>query len=292
MAARRLPDPAHFRDHGFAGEPSDVHGTGDGDDHGSCPFWSRFPILAGSFFGGHRADHHGRYPSVAARGSAGELRHRRCYPDRHARRVLFARQCHRHALGRIDLGQPEVGLTAAAAIQLAHRHGLTCDTYGFASTPARLDPQFAYERLANAIVPALAGGDLLSGVGVLENNMAVSLQAAVIDDEIISIIKHIAKGIEVNKDTLAFDLMKEVIPMHGAFLSELHTVRHMRGGAIWMPASGKRATPRMTGQGGVLASASARAKDLLASHRVDPLPDGTLRQLDDILAEARRELVP
>ncbi len=160
-------------------------------------------------------------------------------------------------------GSPEVGMTAAGATQLAHRHGLACDAYGFASTPARLDPQFAYERFANAFVPALAGGDLLSGVGVLENNLAASLQAAVIDDELIGVIRHITRGCEVSEDTLAFDLMKDVIPAHGSFLSELHTVHHMRQGAIWMPASGKRGAPKASGRAGILDRASARARDRL-----------------------------
>ena len=132
-------------------------------------------------------------------------------------------------------GSPEVGMTASGATQLAHRLGLTCDAYGFAATPARLDPQFAYERLANAFVPALAGCDLLSGIGVLENNLAVSMLAAVIDDEIVGIIKQVARGCAVDEDTLAFDVLKDVIPAHGTFLSETHTVRHMRRGAIWMP---------------------------------------------------------
>jgi trimethylamine---corrinoid protein Co-methyltransferase len=190
-------------------------------------------------------------------------------------------------------GSPEVGMTASGATQLAHRLGLACDAYGFAATPARLDPQFAYERFANAFVPALAGCDLLSGVGVLENNLAVSMLAAVIDDEIIGIIKHVARGCEVDEDTLAFAVLKEVIPAHGAFLSEMHTVRHMRRGAIWMPGVSQRGgASQGAGETGVLANARARVRQLLASHIVEPLPDDTLGHLDAIMAEARRELLP
>jgi len=68
--------------------------------------------------------------------------------------------------------------------------------------------------------------------------MAGSLEAAVIDDEIIGLIKHIVSGYEVSPETLAFDVMQEVIPAGGVFLSETHTVREMRRGAIWVPNLG------------------------------------------------------
>ena len=63
-------------------------------------------------------------------------------------------------------GGPEVGLTGACAAQLAHRLSLPCDSYGLSTSSPTLDAQFAYERLANALVPALGGVDILSGVGM------------------------------------------------------------------------------------------------------------------------------
>ncbi|MFC2036549.1 trimethylamine methyltransferase family protein [Chloroflexota bacterium] len=132
-------------------------------------------------------------------------------------------------------GGPEVGMTGAAAAQLAHRLGLPCDSYGLATGSPWLDPQFAYERMANALVPALAGVDILSGVGSTENVMIAGLEIAVMDDEIISLIKRIVAGCEVNEATLAFDVMKEVIPRDGIFLGEMHTVRQMRKGALVDP---------------------------------------------------------
>jgi trimethylamine--corrinoid protein Co-methyltransferase len=187
-------------------------------------------------------------------------------------------------------GGPEVGMTGACAAQLAHRLGLPCDSYGLCTSSHLLDPQFAYERLANALVPALAGVDILSGVGN-GGGLVAGLEIAVIDDEIVSLIKQIVAGCEVNDTTLAFEVMQKVIPGDGVFLGEMHTVRQMRKGALWMPTISVRGSDAADAGSGVVARARARAKELLRTHEVEPLPDDASRHLDEIVERARRELV-
>jgi trimethylamine--corrinoid protein Co-methyltransferase len=188
-------------------------------------------------------------------------------------------------------GGPEVGMTGACAVQLAHRLGLPCDTYGLCTSAEALDPQFAYERLANALVPALAGADILSGVGSTASVMVGGLEIAVIDDEIVSLIKHIVAGCEVNETTLAFEVMQRVIPGDGVFLGEMHTVRQVRKGALWLPTVSVRGGDAGDPAANVVARARARAQELLATHQVEPLPDDASRHLDEIVARARRELM-
>jgi trimethylamine--corrinoid protein Co-methyltransferase len=184
-------------------------------------------------------------------------------------------------------------MTGTCAAQLAHRLGLSCDTYGLCTSSDTLDPQFAYERLANALVPALAGVDILSGAGSTDSVMAAGLEIAVIDDELISLIKHVVAGCEVDDATLAFDVMQEVIPRDGVFLAEMHTVRHVRQGALWIPELGIGRDGAADEAGhDVVTRARARAKEILRSHQVEPLPEDVSRHLDDIMARARRELAP
>ncbi|HEX9116116.1 MAG TPA: trimethylamine methyltransferase family protein [Anaerolineae bacterium] len=182
-------------------------------------------------------------------------------------------------------GGPEIGMGGAIAAQLAHRIGLTCDSFGLCTSATRLDPQFAYERLANALVPALGGCDILSGVASTESVLAGAPDIAVLDDEIIGLIKHVAAGCAVNEETLAFDVMQEVIPRDGVFLGEPHTVQQVRKGSIWLP----RLSGRAGGQG-VVKSAQARARELLARHEPAPLAEDVVRQLDEIMERAAREL--
>jgi trimethylamine--corrinoid protein Co-methyltransferase len=189
-------------------------------------------------------------------------------------------------------GGPEVGMAGAGAGQLAHRLGIPCDVYGLCTSASRIDPQFAYERMANALTPALAGVDIMSGVGSTDSGLAGGLEIAVIDDEMISLIKHIVAGCTVTDETLAFEVMRDVILRDGVFLAERHTVQQMRQGALWTPVVSERQSSSSDDPGaGVLARARARAKEILRTHQVEPLADDVSRQLDEIMARARRELV-
>jgi trimethylamine--corrinoid protein Co-methyltransferase len=188
-------------------------------------------------------------------------------------------------------GGPEVGMTGAFAGQLAHRLGLPCDSYGLSTSSTLLDAQFAYERLTNAFVPALAGVDILSGVGTTDSGMAGGFEIAVIDNEMISLLKHIATGCRVDDDTLAFDVTRDVVLSNAVFLSEEHTVRHMKEGALWIPGISARPSTGDATVESIVARARSRATEILQTHQVTPLPEDVSQHLDDIVGRARRELV-
>jgi trimethylamine---corrinoid protein Co-methyltransferase len=188
-------------------------------------------------------------------------------------------------------GNPEVGMSGACSAQLGHRLGLACDSYGFSNSNPALDSQFAFERFANAFTPALAGVDILSGVGVAESGLAAGHEIAVIDNEMISEMKHIIAGCEVSEETLAFDVMREVILDNEVFLSESHTIRHMRKGALWRPGISAKGSGNDNETEFILDNARSRALDILQIHQPEPLPDETLKELDDILERACRNLV-
>ncbi len=184
-------------------------------------------------------------------------------------------------------------MSGACAVQLAHRLDMPCDSYGLSHSGLLIDAQFAYERFANAFPPALAGADILSGVGNAESGLAGGYGIAVIDNEMISLMKHVIAGCDVSDDALAFDVMRDVILDGGVFLAEEHTVRFMRKNVIWMPEISVRGGASGEGAaGGVLARARDRARTILRTHHPDPLPDHVLAELDDIMERATRELAP
>jgi len=191
-----------------------------------------------------------------------------------------------------DWGGPEVGMSGACAVQLAHRLGLFCNAYGLATSSTRLDPQCAYQRFANAIIPALAGADVLSGVGHLETALTGSLELAVIDDEIISAIKYMARGYAVTEDSLAFDVMREVIGRDGVFLGEEHTIAQLRAGAVWMPTGlDYRVGTTDGGHLGIVERARERVRQILRGPEPEPLSVDVQRHLSEIMTRARRDLV-
>lgn len=74
---------------------------------------------------------------------------------------------------------------------------------------------------------ALNGADLIHlAAGMLDSGNSISYEQYVIDDEIIGMVQRMIKGVRIDPDTLAFDVIKKVGP-GGNFVLEDHTVAHM-----------------------------------------------------------------
>lgn len=189
-------------------------------------------------------------------------------------------------------GGPEVALSAACVAQVAHRAGFACDTYGLISATPDITPQTTYERFSNALVPALAGVDIISGVGGLDNSAAGSLTLSVIDNEILGYIRHMVGGVSVNEESLAMDLVREVVPEGGTFLDREATLTQIEKGCFWRPGISAAALPGASDDagGGLIERARDRLDEILRTHQAERLAPAVDEILDTILAEARREL--
>ena len=188
------------------------------------------------------------------------------------------------ATATVCWGSPDVGLAGACTAQLARRFGLACDSYGFAASAASVDAQHGEEKLANALVAALGGVAILSGAGVLENALTGSYVAAVLDNDLMARVRHICRGYSVTDETLAFDVMKEVIREDGNFLAAMHTAEHARDGSVWQPVAAAKT-------GTAADSARQRAEAILANHQPPPLPAAVENDILQIMAAAHRELI-
>ena len=74
-------------------------------------------------------------------------------------------------------------------------------------------------------------GRLDWGFGLISTDEVTDPRLVVIEDEFVSALRRLADGFEVNEETLAFDVVKEVGP-GGNFLDQLHTFDHFRR-EIW-----------------------------------------------------------
>lgn len=187
-------------------------------------------------------------------------------------------------------GGVEVGLAAAATVQLGHRYGLPVNVYGFSTNAHVLDLQNGYERALNAIIPALAGADELSGIGEMAAGVFSSYAQMVCDDEIAANVQRLRRGFAVDEEALAVKVI--AVAMDGArnFLSEWHTVRYLREGEILYPRLAERRSWEEwdgAGREGIVERAQAEAERLLAEHAVPPLSAEQERELDEIVQESR-----
>jgi trimethylamine--corrinoid protein Co-methyltransferase len=138
-------------------------------------------------------------------------------------------------------GAVEMGLMNAAAAQLAQHYNIPIYTTAGMSDSKTLDAQAGFESAITTLMVALAGGNIIhDAAGFLEFCMVASLEKYVLDNEIIGMAMRATKGIEVNDDTLAIDVLKKV-GAGGHFVSVRHTRKFMRK-EQYMPGLADRST--------------------------------------------------
>lgn len=190
-------------------------------------------------------------------------------------------------------GGVELGLASAATVQIGHRYRLPVNVYGFSTNSHTLDIQNGFERSLNAILPALAGADELSGIGEMEAGIMGSFAQIVADSEISASVRRLLRGFEVSDDSLAVDVISTAMHTSHNFLGQKHTMRYLRGGEVLLTALAERSTWETWEAGGRIGMAEraqADADRLMKNHHVPPLTVDQERELDDILNEANRKL--
>ena len=140
-----------------------------------------------------------------------------------------------------------------------------------------------------SLLPALAGANIIYGLGMLELGMTLDFAQLVIDNEIALMVKKAVGGISVTDDDLAVDVIKEV-GAAGEFISHKHTRNHFKG----YQSSSDLIDRRMRGAWisdakDLTEKAYEKAIDILENHKPDPLPDGAAETIRDIVDDATKE---
>ena len=189
-------------------------------------------------------------------------------------------------------GVPELALASAATVQLAHRYRMTADVYGVTTDANGWDVQIGLERMMAALPPALAGADNLSGIGGAWEN-ASSFEMMIIDDEVYSDVFRIVRGVDVDEDRIALDLIEKVGPM-GNFLGQRHTLKYLREGEMRnSPLWDKRTRDKAETEGlrPIQEVARDKARRLLGEHVPTPLDRDVEAELARIVAKGSQRLL-
>jgi trimethylamine--corrinoid protein Co-methyltransferase len=153
------------------------------------------------------------------------------------------------------------------------------------------DAQAAHEKSLSGLLTALAGANLIYGLGMLESGVTFDYGQLVMDNEFAQMIKCVINGIPVNDETLAVDVIAKVGPF-SQFISEKHTFSHMR--RMSQPKLiDRRVREKWEKAGGrsMHEKATEKARDILASHKPDPLPEDVIKQMRTIVADTEAEIL-
>lgn len=185
---------------------------------------------------------------------------------------------------------PAATMVTLAHIQMSKFYKLPIFVGGWGSCSKVPDEQAAYEKSVMGYSMILAGADINSGPGLLENYTILSYEQVVIDHEIYTMMLETLKGIDVSDETIAIDIAKKV-GHEGHYLGQKHTVRHFKD--LWMPVlSDPRPFQAWAKDGSktVVKSASDKVKEILASHKVDQLPKSVQAEFTRIITEGEEKI--
>ncbi len=191
-------------------------------------------------------------------------------------------------------GGVELGLASAGTVQVGHRYGFAVNVYGFSTNSHIIDAQNGFERALNAVIPALAGADELSGIGEMEAGVSSSYAQMVLDDEFVGSILRARRGLSVNADALAVDVIAAAMDGTRNYLGQRHTMKYLKSGEVALTRLAERTNWEAWERGGrqsILDRAQAEAERILRDHHVPPLDPAQDRELDMLLTAAEKELM-
>jgi len=182
---------------------------------------------------------------------------------------------------------------ASMAIQLMkHGFGLLAHTYGAGSDTPDVDVQSMAERALLAQTVALAGADILGGVGQLECATVFSPVQAVLDDEVGAMLRQFIRIPDVGDESLNWNEISS-IRAGGHFLDSAHTLKYCRDqfsprAFLRQDRDGYEATARR--------DAFDQARDIALDLIRNAAPDGLLgedanREIAQIVADADRHIL-
>lgn len=184
-------------------------------------------------------------------------------------------------------GGPEDFLFGAATNLLSDFYNIPLSMGSFATGAKEPNWQAGIENSLSTFMACVVMSDMLLGVGFLHGSRIWSYAEMLMDCEIFSIIHKTMQGIVVDDESLALDTIAAVGP-GGNFLMQKHTRQHMRD--IYLPQFMDRRTynewesKKDDGRDWAL----ARAREIHANHRPEPLDPRLSVEMTKIITAAER----
>lgn len=136
------------------------------------------------------------------------------------------------------------------------------------------------------MLPALAGTNLIYGLGMLDSGMTFDYAQALLQSEMLDKVLRAIQGMPISDELFALDVVQDVGP-GGEFITHEHTFAHMREQSqVKLFDRRSRETWEAAGSQDVVERAYSAAREIIASHEVQPLPESVQSELEALFAEA------
>ncbi len=156
-----------------------------------------------------------------------------------------------------------------------------------------MDAQAAHEATYSALMTALAGANIIYGPGMLDFGITVDYGQLLFSNDIIKMVRRSLDGIEINRETLAVDIIDKVGPA-GNFIFEEHTMKYMYQEQA-QPDLINRMMRYKWEEGGskdLTTVAKEKALEVIENYQPTPLKDSVREQVSAISEQAKKDLLP
>ena len=153
-----------------------------------------------------------------------------------------------------------------------------------------VDAQSGHEKTITGILPALAGANVIYGLGMLEMGITFDLAQLVLDNEIAAMIMHSLGGIPVNDETLSVDVIKE-LGIGKDYLAHQTTYQYMKSQSqAYLLDRRMREDWEAAGSKDMYTRAREKMIDILENYAPPQLSEDVLASIRSIVEEAEAEL--
>jgi trimethylamine--corrinoid protein Co-methyltransferase len=188
-------------------------------------------------------------------------------------------------------GGGEISVLNAAAAQISNHLGLPSGVASSMADAKAVDAQMGAEKAMSAVAAGLAGANMVyESSGMMASLLGASFEAFVLDNEMLSHVNRMIRGVEVNEETLGFEAILTAVTGEGHFLGGSHTMAAMQRD-YYYPKLADRDQPKVWEEKGALdiwAKARGKARQVLASHYpgyLDTAADAAIRDRFRILLD-------
>ncbi len=172
--------------------------------------------------------------------------------------------------GAFSGGGGEIALLNAGSAQLANHIGVPSGVASSMSDAKAVDAQMGMEKSLSALACGLSGANMVyESSGMMASLLGASFEAFLIDNEMLSHVYRMIRGVEVTEETLGFETMRNVINGEGHFIGEPETLAAMERDYFY-PALSDRVEPTTWANEGardIWQRANASAKKILENHK-------------------------
>ena len=181
-------------------------------------------------------------------------------------------------------GGGEISVLNAASAQISNRLGLISGVASSMSDAKAVDAQMGSEKAMSSVAAGLSGANMVyESAGMMGSLLGASFEAFVADNEMLSHVNRMIRGVDVNEDTLGFQAILDAIQGDGHFLGADHTIAAMQRDYYYPPLADRQTPVEWNDAGGpqMWQRAKQKAQEILADRTVpliDPGLEADLRK--------------